>query len=291
MAAGSYVVSVSDYGGYYFKQWSDGTTSREHPVTIGTTGSVSLTALYSTSQSTTTTPPPPTPETGGAANTVTVKSSDLNGNPITGMYVNVRLNGVIVKDGFTPVTFNLDAGKQYVVVMYWCCDNEFRHFTDGTLTRYHEVTPSSSTGITLEARYELVPASQAAKLNVIAVDQNGKVIGGTTGSAEDGTLSAKPGMWMWLTPPGSSTPYSGAYTGSSSTPFKIFNAKTYTVSMSSYGEHVFDYWQDNRSTNPVRSFAMNGDSLNNVAVYKTVATASSTGSGSDLPFPWYDVDN
>jgi hypothetical protein len=142
--------------------------------------------------------------------------------------------------------------------MYWCCDYEFRHYSDGILTRYHEVTADPTKGIALEANYELVPASQAAKLNVIAVDENGNQIGGTTGSAEDGTLVAKPGMWMWLTPPGASSPYSGAYSSSSSTPFRVFNGQTYTITMSSFDQYVFDHWQDNVSnTNPTRAFTLN----------------------------------
>src|SRR5438132_173601 len=53
LAAGSYEVAVGDYGGYFFKQWSDGTTARFHPITITSTGAVSLTALYTTSPSAT----------------------------------------------------------------------------------------------------------------------------------------------------------------------------------------------------------------------------------------------
>src|SRR5438270_6392516 len=45
LPAGDYQVEVADYGIYAFKQWSDGTTARFHPVTIGSTGSVSLTAI------------------------------------------------------------------------------------------------------------------------------------------------------------------------------------------------------------------------------------------------------
>src|SRR2546422_3788055 len=54
LAAGSYGVGVGDYGGYFFKQWSDGTTARFHPIAITATGVGSLTAIYLTSS----TPPP-----------------------------------------------------------------------------------------------------------------------------------------------------------------------------------------------------------------------------------------
>jgi hypothetical protein len=185
-------------------------------------------------------------------------------------------------------------GNTYVVVLYWCCDYYFRHYSDGTLTRYYEVTPSSS-GILLKGLYESVPASQAAKLNVIAKDTNGNVIGGTTVNP-DGSISTQPGMWMWLTPPGDSLAYTGAYTGSSSTPFVIFNGKTYTITMSSFDKYVFDHWQDNSSTNPKRAFAMNGDSVNNVAIYRIVSSATASAASSDSstsarPPVFIDVDH
>ncbi len=381
LPAGTYVVSVSDYGGYYFNHWSDGSTSRTHSVTVTTTGTITLTAIYSTSAPATTTiivktryvdgtyfngavvdlkqngvkiaskTSPATftvnvgqtysivpgdtttatfkqwkngltarertftasststtyyaiyskvPSSGGScsgsaggANTVKVVTCALDGTPLTGFYTNLRLNGNIMADGYTPKTFTMTPGNTYVVVLYWCCDYQFRHYSDGTLTRYYEVTPSSS-GKLIKGLYELVPASQAAKLNVIAKDTNGKVIGSTT-TNPDGTISTQPGMWMWLTPPGASSPYTGAYTGSSSTPFVIFNGKTYTVTMSSFGSYQFDHWQDNGSTNPKRAFSMNGDSINNVAVYRIVASATATATSSDAsgqqPPQFIDVDH
>ncbi|HJS82111.1 MAG TPA: hypothetical protein VJ742_04670, partial [Nitrososphaera sp.] len=149
---------------------------------------------------------------------------------------------------------------------------------------------ADSTGILFKGLYERVPASQAAKLNVIAKDTSGNVIGGTT-TNPDGSISTEPGMWMWLTPPGASSPYTGAYTGSSSTPFVVFEGKTYKITMSSFGKYQFDRWQDNGSTNPSRSFAMSGDKVNNVAIYKIVsgATASAAQSGSMVPPQFIDV--
>jgi hypothetical protein len=220
-----------------------------------------------------------------------VVTCDLNGNPLTGFYANIRLNGNIMATGYTPVTFTMQPGNQYVVVLYWCCDNYFRHYDDGVLTRYHLINANGSAYV-VAGMYENVPAAQAAKLNVIAEDTNGNVIGGTTGSANDGTLMAKPGMWEWVAPPWSpSVPYTGGYSGSSSTPFVVFNGQTYTITMSSYGQYVFDHWADNGSTNPTRAFTMNGDSVNNYAVYRIVATASSTNAATGPPYPWVDIEN
>jgi len=49
---GQYQVAVSDYGGYFFDRWNDSVNSRVQTVTISTSSTVSLTALYFTSPST-----------------------------------------------------------------------------------------------------------------------------------------------------------------------------------------------------------------------------------------------
>jgi hypothetical protein len=278
-----YTVSPKDTSGAKFKHWSGGSTARDKVVTATTTAKT-LTAIYEKSS--------PTGSCSGSiagANTVTVVSCTLDGSTLPGMYVNIRENGNIIADGYTPTTFNLTPGKEYVVVLYWCCDYYFRHYSDGTLTRYHVVTANPN-GILLKGLYERVPASQDAKLNVIAKDTSGNVIGGTD-TNPDGSISTEPGMWMWLTPPGSSSPYTGAYTGSSSTPFVVFDGKTYKVTMSSFGKYQFDHWQGSGSTNPARSFTMSGDSVNNVAIYRIVESASaSTQSTSMEPPKFIDVD-
>jgi hypothetical protein len=287
LPAGTYDVGVGDYGGYYFNHWSDGTSGRLYAATISASKTTALTAVYSTTQG----GGGSGGGTQGAPDTVTVVSTDLNGNPLTGEYVNLRLNGNIIATGYTPVTFNLQEGQQYVVVAYWYGEYYFRHYTDGTLTRYHYLNADPTKGITYTAVYEDVPAAQAARLNVHAYDTNGNLIGGTSGSAENGTLIANPGMWETLTPPGATAPYTGAYSDSSSTPFTIFNHKTYTIAMDSYGNYQFDHWQDNGSTNPVRSFAMNGDSINNIAVYRIVSSSSTTTHTAMMagpPYPWFD---
>jgi hypothetical protein len=279
-----YTISPKDTSSAKFEKWASGSTTRDRTVTASSAAKTLVVYYEKTSA-----PPSSCSGSKSGSNTVTIVSCTLAGAALPGMFVNLRENGNIIDDGFTPKTFSLTPGKTYVVVVYWCCDYYFRHFSDGTLTRYYTVTGGSS-GILLKAMYEKVPASQAAKLNVIAKDTNGNVIGGTT-SNPDGSISAEPGMWMWLSPPGSSSPYTGAYTGSSSTPFVVFDGKTYKVTMSSFGKYQFDHWQDSGSTNPNRSFAMNGDRVNNVAIYRisTSASAASSSSGQWTPPAYIDI--
>ncbi len=241
----SYMITAADYINAYFNHWGDGTQSRSIYMTV-LNPSNSLQAIY------TTTPQPAPSGTPGGPNSVTVNSSYLTAATLNGMYAELRLDGNTLAGGFTPMTFTNLATAPYQIVMYSGQDNYMRHFSDGTLIRYHYVTPGAGP-ITLNAMYENVPSASSAQLNVNAFDTLGHPING---------------LWMGLTPPGQTTQYTASFTGASDVPFVIFNGQTYRVQMGSFGIYMFDHWQDNLSTNPVRDFAMNGNSINNNAIYR-----------------------
>ena len=46
---------------------------------------------------------------------------------------------------------------------------------------------------------------------------------------------------------------------------------TQEIQMNSYQQYQFGFWQDNGSTDPIREFTMNGDSLNNIAIYNIIS--------------------
>src|SRR5581483_5681520 len=169
LSAGSYTVSVGDYGGYFFSKWSDGTTTREHAVTIGTSGTVSLTAIYATQ-----TPPPPPPSGSG----ITVSSAYVDGSSLVGMYVALQQNGATIDTGFTPKTFTVTAGQQYTVIPYDYTNAYFNKWNDGTTIREKTVT-ATSTGLSLTALYTTSPqpppkspdfsiAASPSSLNIVA---------------------------------------------------------------------------------------------------------------------------
>lgn len=202
------------------------------------------------------------------ANSITVTSSLLSGRTITDEYIQIRLDGDIMGSGYTPVTFcNLKPKQQYQVVAYWFGESNFRHWSDGELLRYHSAIPGPKP-VNLTAVYEKIPSALSAHFTVKGILTNGTNIGGTT-ALPDGSIVAKPGMYLDLTLSGQTTPYTAAYTGSSSLPFTVLKGQTYTITMYSSEKYKFDHWQDNGSKNPVRSFKITGDSLNNVAVYRS----------------------
>ncbi len=369
LAPGNYLVGVGDYGGEFFSHWSDGTTNRLHPISIASSGSVTMTAIYSTTQgggtngsaitvnsvyangssvsglyvtlsqngATTasgftpatfsvtsgqtysvtaedytnayfnhwsngdgartisvtatssdtslsaiyTQTPQSQPPTG---NSITVLGTTLNGSTINGIFVDLRINGNHIASEFTPVTFNnLQLGVQYGIVVYWYGNYYIRYINDSNtgidLQRYDLVTLSQShPSDTLNSIFEYVPPSQAANLNIIAEFPNGTQLG--TASVVNGYDLHTPGMWLTLTPPFQSTPYTGTFTGGSILPFTLFNHETYIVQMSSgydgpwtgnpgYGQVVqitFSHWQDNNSTDPNRAITLDGNAQY-IAIY------------------------
>jgi hypothetical protein len=256
----SYSVIISDYTNAYFSEWTNGITTNTIDVTAGTS-QTPLTAEFCTTACT---------ATGSTKNTITVTSSDLhNGTTITGMYVNLRLNDNDVAAGFTPVTFTgLQTGVDYLVVVYWYGDYYFRHFSNGNLERYAYVTLNTTAGqgnYSMNALYEAVPKADAASLNIIAQFPNGTQIG--TASVIGGYPQHTPGIYLTVTPPGATAPFTATFTGGSILPFILFNGETYVVAMSSSFSNVtFTRWTDNNSTDPTRSFTLDGNATY-IAIY------------------------
>ena len=266
----NYTVTVSDSKNLYFNRWSNDFASRVIPVTA-TASTVSLTAVFTTTPQV----PPPTPYS------ITVDSSTLNGTAIRGYFIDVRIGGYHIASGFTPVTFqNLEPGLQYQVVAYWAGNYYFRNFAGGDLNRY-ELMTFNSTGTksaSFDAIYEYVPPSQSATLNVIAEFPNGTQIGTTFNNT--GYIQHTPGMWLTVTPPGATVPYTGSYTGGSLLPFVLFRNEPYTLQMTlTYGDLKFAYWQDTQSTNGTRTITLAQGPTTVIAIYEEAQAPTSTHRG------------
>lgn len=192
-------------------------------------------------------------------NSIVVSSNSLRGSSISGVRVDLRINGSTIKTAYTPATFSgLTPGTNYEVVVYWLPDYYFRHFADGQLNRYDTVTLNGTKYASLNALYEYVPASQAAALNIVAEFPNGTQIG--TSDLVNGSNFHTPGMWMQLVPPGQNSAYTGSFTGGSILPFILVNHDSYTIQMADgYGNVVFSHWKDNNSKNPIRQVTLNGN--------------------------------
>ena len=133
LAPGNYLVGVGDYGGEFFSHWNDSTTNRLHPVTIASSGSVALTAVYSTTQ-------------GGGINgpAITVNSIYANGSAVSGLYVTLSQNGTTTASGFTPAAFSVTSGQTYSVTAEDYTNAYFSHWSNGAWTRSISITATNS---------------------------------------------------------------------------------------------------------------------------------------------------
>ena len=258
-----YTITATDSGDDYFNHWTNGFTVRVMPVTINAVNTTFTVAYANSIQ------PPPTT----TPYSITINSHDLNGTPISGLYVDVRVNGYHITSGDTPVTFsNLEPGVPFQIIMYWYGNYWLREFTNGDLNRYALVTFNSTgaTTVSYNALYQYVPPTQAASLNVGAEFPNGTVIGTTFNNTS--YIQHTPGMWLTVTPPNSTKPFTGTFTGGSILPFILLKNENYTVSMTAGYDNclAFFKWQDTGSTSPVRVVPLYGNT-SLVAIYTQTA--------------------
>jgi hypothetical protein len=254
----NYTVTVSDSTNLFFNHWSNEWSVRVIPITASASQQ-SLLAVFTTIKQ----PPPSTPYS------ITVDSSDLNGTSISGYLIDLRVGGYAIQSGFTPVTFsNLEPGLEFQVVAFWAGNYYFRHFSDGDLNRYELLTFNSTgaTSASYDAVYQYVPQSQAATLNVIAEFPNGTQIGTTFNNT--GYIQHTPGLWLTVTPPGATVPFTGSFTGGSLLPFVLLRDENYTVQMTpTFGNYKFAYWQDSNGTDPIRTLDLDQNTTI-VAIYE-----------------------
>ncbi|MGI0005548.1 MAG: PQQ-dependent sugar dehydrogenase, partial [Nitrososphaera sp.] len=100
--AGTYVVTVYDYGGTTFDHWDNGSESRTRTVALNS--DMELTAYYVT------------PSSSQTTSTLTVSTQDEDGDALSGYWTVLHdSSGNSVASGFSPATFTLDSGRQYSV--------------------------------------------------------------------------------------------------------------------------------------------------------------------------------
>ncbi|HZS74571.1 MAG TPA: fibronectin type III domain-containing protein, partial [Candidatus Nitrosotalea sp.] len=130
----AYTIVSSNYQNYVFNHWGDGTTNSS--ITISPTQNTTLTEYYSTAPTTV---------------TLKVKSVDLSGNPITGLWTVIKSNGVIVAKGYTTLTFTATPGTTYTITMSNYQNYVFNHWSDGSTNPTKTVTPTQN--LTVVAYY------------------------------------------------------------------------------------------------------------------------------------------
>ncbi|HEX5456881.1 MAG TPA: fibronectin type III domain-containing protein [Candidatus Nitrosotalea sp.] len=104
--------------------------------------------------------PAKTAKGSGTSATVTVKSDDMSGNTITGIWNELHSpSGSTLAKGYTTNTYQVTTGKQYVVYMSNYQNIVFDHWDDGSTNPYRTITPTQS--VTLTAYYTTGSTSTA----------------------------------------------------------------------------------------------------------------------------------
>jgi hypothetical protein len=128
----SYTIVSSNYQNYVFAHWNDGTTTTSKTITL--TQNTILTEYYSTGPV-----------------SLKVKSVDLSGNTITGLWTTLVSGGTTVQSGYTTKTFTVTVGKQYTVTVSNYQNYIFNHWSDGSTNPNRVITPTQAA--TLVAYY------------------------------------------------------------------------------------------------------------------------------------------
>lgn len=97
---------------------------------------------------------------GNEHKTLKISAVDANGQALH-MYAKVKQNGQILKDGFTPLTFEGVAGQTYQIGVANFSDKQFAHWEDGsTMQRERTVTLSGDAMFT--AKYSTITAKTSS---------------------------------------------------------------------------------------------------------------------------------
>ena len=179
--------------------------------------------------------PPPSASTT-TSYTVTVKSADLAGSGFNGMWTTISKGGIVIKTGYTPLSFSATSGASYQVTVSNYGNYVFDHWNGGSTSATRTI--SVTTEATLIAYYGT--GSKQVNLTVRSAQLSGTVYSGMWTTVSQGSTTVKTGF--------TSLSYT-AQTGSS-----------YQVTVADYANYLFDHWE-NGSTSRTRTVTPSSDTV------------------------------
>ena len=88
-------------------------------------------------------------KTKPTSSSVTIKSNDLSGNSITGIWDELHSStGSMIGHGYTTNTYSITTGKQYIIYVSNWQNIVFDHWDDGSTNPYRAITPTQSVTLT-----------------------------------------------------------------------------------------------------------------------------------------------
>lgn len=185
---------------------------------------------------------------------LTVTSQDTYGNTLKGYYTILYQNGQAVATGFTPTTFTVNDGQDYVVQADSYGNCIFAYWADtGMSAASRSISISSNTQLT--AVYNCNYSSDSS-VTVSSVNQNGASIFG---------------YYVLL----SNSEGTGLNQGYTTQTFPTLPGTAYTIAADGYNNCNFSQWSDGVTTNP-RSFTATSGSLQFTAVLDCPAVTTSS---------------
>lgn len=168
---------------------------------------------------------------------LTVNTQFQNGTALNGMYVELQdTSGNDMETGFSPVSFTVNSGQQYVVVVNNFACNNFAYWLDtGSTNNARNISITTNTTIT--AVYT-VNCPTTSNLSV-----------GTT------ECPCTPGDFgLILSQNGQEVA-----SGNGTTTFKLNNGQSYTLTAQDSPGWTFAFWSDTGSTNRTRTISITSD--------------------------------
>jgi hypothetical protein len=159
---------------------------------------------------------------------ISVNSAANSGGALAGLWTDIRSSDVVVKTGFTPDTYWLVPGLQYLMCVGDYEHYLFDHWDDGTTQRCRAITPTQNTTLTAYYQTEVITPPNPVAITVQSADGTGSPITGLWTTIYSGTTLVKSGYTTLM------------YTASANT--------QYSVCVARYQNYIFDHWEDG-STN------------------------------------------
>ncbi len=125
-------VSASNSGNtYFFDHWANGSTGLTRTINFGK--DTTMTAYY---------------KSGPSQVSVTIKSANLAGSTFDGMWTTVSEQGILMKTGYTSLSFSAKKGLSYEVSVADYQNYVFDHWEDGSKNRVRNVGPTNNVVMT-----------------------------------------------------------------------------------------------------------------------------------------------
>ena len=213
--------------------------------------------------------------------TLTVQAMDQSGATVNGLFTVVQSSsGTVLDTGYTPLTYGITTGTQYLVTADSYGNYVFNHWSTGSTSATISITPSQSTSL-------------------IAYYQNSQITTTTTTSTTTTSTTPQTVPVTINTADGTGAPINGLFTVVQSSSGTIlstgFSPMTYyakygvqyTFTVDDYGSYTFSHWSNGATSRsititPTQSTTLTAYFQSTTQANPTITIESSLSNGAQL---------